>query len=127
VTARQEFTKKTMALAFARANGLCEGCGSRLLPGQFDYDHIRECAYGGDNSLENCKVLCKTCHKTKTQEFMPGLRKADRVKKRHLGITKPSGRIQSAGFQKSGPQRRASKPLNKWYGWQNSEEEKSQD
>jgi hypothetical protein len=58
---------------------------------------------------------------------MPGLRKADRVKKRHLGITKPSGRIQSAGFQKSGPQRRASKPLNKWYGWQSSEEEKSQD
>ena len=32
-----------------------------------EFDHIKECREGGTNKINNCQVLCKTCHFIKTQ------------------------------------------------------------
>lgn len=92
MTNRQEFSKRTKREAFERAAGHCEICGAKLFPGQFEYDHEIECALGGDNSLSNCIVKCKTCHGAKTSERAPVLAKAKRQADKHAGITKPKGR-----------------------------------
>lgn len=36
----------------------------------FEADHIVEYAQGGDNSIENCQLLCTSCHTVKTKRFM---------------------------------------------------------
>jgi len=66
---RTEFTAKTKLQAFQRANGTCEsaGCGAKLTPGKFTYDHRIPDQLGGDNSLENCQVICSVCDKEKTR------------------------------------------------------------
>ena len=91
---RNEFNAKTKALAAQRAAGHCENCGRKLLhSGDFHYDHIIPCALdelGGDNSLENCRVLCTSCHMAKTgSQDIPRIAKASRNRRRNQGIRKP--------------------------------------
>ena len=52
-----------------RAKGLCEEC-LRLgfVTAGCDVDHIKSKAKGGTDDLENLQLLCKECHKKKTQE-----------------------------------------------------------
>lgn len=70
MTRRQEFTARTKAQAFHRCGGHCEECGVKLGAGKSapEYDHKLSCEEGGDNSLENCMVLCKACHGVKTHK-----------------------------------------------------------
>ena len=99
---RKEFSGKTMDKAYARANGKCELCGSQLQPGYFEYDHRLCCALGGDNSLDNCVVVCVPCHKFKTTHSdVPMVRKSDRQRKAHI-VARPAPKrpIQSRGFAK---------------------------
>src|SRR5262245_20905755 len=63
---RREFPAKVCALAFERANGRCEKCAARLVVGKFQYDHVVADALGGEPTLENCQVLCSSCHGIKT-------------------------------------------------------------
>lgn len=90
---RLEFPQKVKAQAFVRAAGKCEGpnCGARLTLGKVEYDHDLACDLGGDNSLENCVVLCTPCHKAKTATHdMPLISKGRRIRKREIGIKKRS-------------------------------------
>lgn len=92
----KEFTATTKAQAFKRADGKCEGCGQKLQPGRFHYDHCKAIALGGDNSLANCAVLCTPCHREKTtREDTPHIVKADAQRKAHNGITPPKRPIPS--------------------------------
>jgi hypothetical protein len=54
------------------------------------FDHNIPDGLGGDNSLENCKLLCiKACHDTKTHmQDNPIMQKADRVLKKTYGVSK---------------------------------------
>ena len=88
---RKEFSKAVKVRRFDYCEGKCEGCGAKLRPGQFDYDHDLEDVEGGDNSFENCRVICKTCHKAKNKERAPHLAKSRRLEEKHIGITKQSG------------------------------------
>lgn len=110
---RLEFTKKTMREAYERAEGLCEGIrpdGERccfLVDRRKHFDHIIPAALGGDNSLQNCAVLCVPCHDAKTQKIdVPMIAKAKRISDKHRGI-----KLRSRGFQKRPPQRTASRPV----------------
>lgn len=103
---RREFTRKIKAAAFLRCGGLCEGCGARLKTGEAEYDHELPDALSGPATLENCKVLCKVCHKAKTPDDIRRIRKADRQRDRHNGAIVAKQRIRSAGF----PKRRERKP-----------------
>lgn len=93
MTTRLEFTRKTKALRFQHCKGLCEGCGVRLMPGKFEYDHDKEAADEGDNSFENCRVLCDSCHKPKTKAFIQRIRKADRQRDKNIGAFKRVSRF----------------------------------
>jgi len=69
-----EFARATQGLALARQNNRCASCGvhiSRLgEAGRADHifgegaqaHHIRHIKFGGLDSLDNCVVLCHSCH-----------------------------------------------------------------
>jgi 5-methylcytosine-specific restriction protein A len=63
---RRDFSKTVKRDAAARAKGRCEQCTARLSYGQFHYDHVLPDALGGEPLLDNCQVLCVTCHRLKT-------------------------------------------------------------
>lgn len=120
---RQEFTTRTKGLALKRCmrDGVphCEGCGIEInaRTGPI-FEHDAPAMLGGDNSLENCKVHCKSCASIKTaSEDVPRMAKADRVFKAHHGIKSPRQKIATRGFAKAKPQRRASAPIEKWRGF----------
>jgi 5-methylcytosine-specific restriction endonuclease McrA len=108
---RTEFSQKVRKAAFARCcrNGVpyCEGpCGLVLSARSgIIYDHIQPDGLGGEPTLENCAVLCRTCHGVKTTtEDSPRMAKADRVAKAHYGLKK-SGRPMP-GSKRSGLKKR---------------------
>jgi 5-methylcytosine-specific restriction enzyme A len=111
---RQEFKAKTKAVAFQRAKGCCEECGAKLGPGNVEYDHDTPCALGGDNSLENCVVRCKTCHKLKTgTQDIPHIAKAKRRERKHIGIrSRPSRPL--PGTRASGVRKRMNGSVERW-------------
>lgn len=83
---RREFSKKVMGQAALRANGQCEKCSARLTSGGFHYDHVIPDALGGEPTLDNCAVLCKACHGSKTsKEDVPRIAKAERMRLKFTG------------------------------------------
>lgn len=115
---RREFSRKTKAQAFQRANGNCEVCTARLMPGKFRYDHILPDVLGGEPTLANCKVQCLACDAPKTADDIRRIRKSDRMRDRHTGaLAKPSS-LRGAGFPTRPAQARATTPVNKWRGYQ---------
>jgi 5-methylcytosine-specific restriction endonuclease McrA len=88
---RAEFSKATKLEAFQRANGFCEcGCGQKLMT-RAEYDHIVPAALGGTNSLDNCMVLDRRCHRLKTSKTdVPQIAKSQRIYEKHAGIRKSS-------------------------------------
>jgi hypothetical protein len=92
---RAEFSAKTRREALQRAGGICEchrcpglePCGQRLGPGNTFFEHIIQDGAGGDNSLENCAVLVKTCWKRKTAEQdQPIVARVRKRRDRNFGI-----------------------------------------
>jgi 5-methylcytosine-specific restriction protein A len=83
---RTEFSRTVKAAAALRANGHCEGCTARLRSGGFHFDHIIPDGIGGPATLENCQVLCKTCHDTKTRKAdVPRVAQMKRQRDRNTG------------------------------------------
>ena len=91
MTRRKEFSKATKARRFEHCEGLCEMCGAKLHVPQFDYHHACEDMLDGGNAFENCRVICKTCHKVQTKSRAPVLAKVKRVFEKHVGIKKATG------------------------------------
>jgi 5-methylcytosine-specific restriction protein A len=88
---RTEFSAKVKVAAFERAKGLCEICTRKLYTGDINYDHRIPDQSGGDASLDNCQVLCRACHGTKTSKSdIPSIAKGRRIRRRNAGIRKPS-------------------------------------
>ena len=85
---RAEFSKQTKLEAWRRAAGYCEGpCGQSFEGRRPEYDHVKPAAMGGDNSLENCVVLCPKCHRLKTaMADMPMIWKSNAVRDKHAGL-----------------------------------------
>lgn len=93
---RTEFSIATRRAALKRAKGICEcGCGMPLDQHKgFDFDHIIPCELDGDNSLENCRVVNRTCHRAKTStEDMPRIKKVRRTDKRQNGLEARKAKI----------------------------------
>ena len=75
----RRFTAKVQAEATLRANGKCEDCGGQLKPGQIHFHHRKPVWKGGDNSLENCKVLCTADHLAAEEDHdFDNMRKGDK-------------------------------------------------
>lgn len=87
---RREFSAKTKVAAYERSQGRCEGCGAALQVGRFHYDHVIPDALGGEPTLENCEVLCRPCHDSKTHKHdVPRIAKTVRQMKAHIGAKTP--------------------------------------
>jgi hypothetical protein len=114
---RTEFPQSVRKAAFRRCcrDGIpyCEGCGNQIR-GTPIYEHVIPDGLGGEPTLENCKVHCKTCADVKTfTEDNPRMAKADAVLKANFGLQAKRKKIQSRGFDKAPPQRSASRPLER--------------
>lgn len=72
----------------AKAEGRCAKCTVEALTGQ--YDHAISLIVGGENRESNLQFLCVPCHKAKTRLDVKLKAKVARVRKRHLGLRKPS-------------------------------------
>lgn len=94
---RREFSAKTKGLRLKHCmrNGAphCEVCGIELNARTgLHYDHHDPDGLGGEPTLENCRVLCRTCHSIKTiSEDQPRMAKADRTFKAYHNIKHRKG------------------------------------
>lgn len=95
---RREFSPAVKLAAFKRSQGLCEECSATLYVGKFEYDHVKEDTFDGEPTLENCAVLCVSCHKGKTKKNAPIIAKSNRIRKKHLGIKKRGRTIPGRRF-----------------------------
>lgn len=108
---RREFDKPTKRAALSRSEGYCEAEGSLYdregrcnadLGKGFEFDHVLACSNGGENSLDNCLVVCPACHSFKTRTHdTPRAAKIKRTSDKYLGIVKPKGTIKSRRFNQS--------------------------
>lgn len=76
---------------FERYKGICYLSGRKIMPGdKWDVEHIVAICNGGANSEDNLAPALKAPHKVKTAQDVAQKAKNDRIRKRHLGIKKPS-------------------------------------
>ena len=88
---RQEFPARVKVAAFERADGHCEACKAPLRVGKTHYDHVIPDALGGSPTIENCAVLCASCHSAKTtRQDVPSIARAKRLQAKHVGAKGPS-------------------------------------
>ena len=117
---RREFSSFTRRLAWARANGRCEGiihdpfnegepydyrCNAPVDIGRFYYDHIDPDYFSKDNELSNCMVLCHECHEKKTRKDIGNIAKSKRIQDKRIKARKPRGRP-IPGSKRSGLRKR---------------------
>jgi 5-methylcytosine-specific restriction enzyme A len=86
---RREFSNATKRRAWLRSGGQCEACTAKLSEGNVEYHHIKEDTFEGAATLENCSVLCRSCHRTVTNARAAVIAKSNRVRDRARGIKKP--------------------------------------
>lgn len=103
---------------WAREDGRCYLTGAKIRPGdKYEFEHVIALALwtgeGHGNRESNIRLALKEAHKAKTASDRKVQAKSDRVRKKHLGIRKPSS-FQSQGFAKREPQRSATRKIQKW-------------
>jgi 5-methylcytosine-specific restriction endonuclease McrA len=71
---RLEFLKSTMEMALTRQKNHCASCGEIIytlgVSGRGEHrfgevshaHHIEHAKFGGSNAIENCVVICQSCH-----------------------------------------------------------------
>lgn len=96
-----------------KADDCCQQC-RRPIVGKLraEFDHIVPLILGGENRETNIQMLCSECHKAKSKLDVRLKAKVADVRAKHLGL-RPRQKIVSRGFQKSAPQRTASRPLER--------------
>ncbi|MCZ4270935.1 HNH endonuclease [Maritalea porphyrae] len=87
---------------FERYGGICYLSGIKILPGmKWELEHIKALCNGGENRESNLAPALVKAHKAKTAQDRKEKAKSDRIRKKHLGITKPKQKIRSRGFSPS--------------------------
>jgi 5-methylcytosine-specific restriction protein A len=110
---RRNFTARTKAAEYEAARGLCRACWSTVVAvNAGEYDHIIPTSVGGDNSLVNCKLLCRPCHSRKTKLDRREIDKTRRILKKAAGKYKPKRKMKSRPFQQ-GSRKIPSRPFEK--------------
>lgn len=99
---------------FERFDGICYLSNRKIMAGEaWELEHILAISLGGENRESNMAPALVKPHKVKTAADMAQKSKNYRVRAKHLGITSPRQKIASRGFQKSAPQRTASRPIER--------------
>lgn len=74
-----------------KSNDCCQTC-CRPVTGKLraEFDHVIPLIIGGKHCESNLQLLCHECHKAKTALDVKLKAKVARIRKRNLGIRKPS-------------------------------------
>lgn len=84
---------------FERENGICHLTGTKILPrDQWDADHKIPLILGGQHRESNLFPALRADHRKKSAAEMAVKSKVAAVRKKHVGITRPAGKIPSAPF-----------------------------
>jgi len=82
---------RVRARIFVRDDGVCHLSGRKIRPGEkWELEHILALSLGGEHRESNLAPALVEPHKVKTKADRRQKAKNDRVRKRHLGIRKPS-------------------------------------
>jgi HNH endonuclease. len=116
---RRRLSRTTRLSIFMAADGICHMCGGRIQAGQaWDVSHVIPLALGGADDETNWRPAHRKCHRDHTaQTDIPAIARAKRREAKHLGAHAPAQRIKSRGFDRAEPQRRATRPIEKWAAW----------
>lgn len=72
---------------FLRAHGICHISGRKIGPGErWELEHVKALSMGGEHRESNLRPALSTAHKVKTSEEADPRAKADRVRRKHLGL-----------------------------------------
>lgn len=101
--ARKHFSRTERVRLFDLHGGACHICQEKIRVGEaWELEHIVAWELTRDDSDGNVKPAHKDCHKTKTAIDVANIRKADRIRAKHIGAWPQSkSKIKSAGFRKS--------------------------
>jgi 5-methylcytosine-specific restriction protein A len=95
---RRNFTMAIKRAAAKRAAGRCECCGLPTDGKPIEFDHDKEDTFGGEPTLENCRVICIPCHRSKTAERARVIAKSNRLRDRRMGVRKSRRTIPGRKF-----------------------------
>jgi 5-methylcytosine-specific restriction enzyme A len=97
----------------SRQDNKCALTGHQFVPGDnIEFDHITALWLGGKNCESNLHAVLGEAHKRKTKVEAAVRAKTNRDTAKHLGITKPAGKLRSAPFPRPDkPQREGKPPL----------------
>jgi 5-methylcytosine-specific restriction protein A len=110
---RNEFDEKTRVKRLHFAEFKCEGmvsrddgtktrCNATLVKGRVEFDHDIAAELGGPATFDNCRALCKICHREKYPSDAAKIAKAKRREVADVGARAPPSKpINSAGFSQS--------------------------
>lgn len=88
---------------FERYKGVCYRSKVKIQVGDaWQCDHVLSLTLGGENRESNLAPILTEAHKAKTREDVAMKSKAYRVRAKHLGVKRKSGRkLQGPGFDKT--------------------------
>jgi 5-methylcytosine-specific restriction protein A len=92
------------ARVFLRHHGICHVSGIKIGPGApWEAEHVKPLSMGGENRESNLAPALIDPHKEKSAAEADVRSKADRIKRKHLGLwPKAAQPIKSRGFPKRG-------------------------
>lgn len=96
-----------------RCRGRCHISGNKIQRGdKWDLDHIIAICNGGENRESNLAPALRDKHREKTAADVAERAKTDRIRKRDIGLTKPSRPI--PGSRASGLRKRMDGTVERW-------------
>jgi len=72
---RRQLTKKERELIFAKTNGRCAYCGTKLIIKSMTVDHVVPLRQGGADELENMLPACRPCNHRKSSSTLESFRR----------------------------------------------------
>lgn len=84
----QDIPKRVKLRIFDRYSGKCALTGRKLRAGEFDFDHIKSLRNGGQHRESNLQLVYRPAHIEKTAEENSDGARADRIRAKHLGLSK---------------------------------------
>lgn len=100
---------------FLRYDGRCQcGCNRTIRPGEpWELEDTIALINGGERRESNLKPWLAEHHKEKTRADVAEKSRVYRKAAKHFGAVAPRQKLQSRGFQRSEPQRTASRPIRR--------------
>lgn len=101
-TPRRSMSPQRRLRIFEAHKGVCVLCSKPIdgVRDKWTIEHMRALGLGGEDDDKNCGPAHEACRRVKDKEDVSSIAKAKRVKARHVGAKKPTGKLQGPGFPK---------------------------